>query len=495
MRRFVKKYIVGIFAVAISAGATIPFLFPVSFFAVYFLLLLAIAYSAIVFFTKPKNIYLFTFIVIALVGMSVGMVRGIGIHEEQKYQFSEYYGKKIILQGIVSEYPDERTGYTYLTLGSIKLSSSTEVFNERVLVRAPLYPKHFFGEKVEVSGVIQAPKNIETQGSRFSYPKYLSVQNIYSVISYPNVKTIQPADKSLTGSLYVFKNKCIDVITAHISEPSAGLLIGILFGIKKALSDEVLQNFITVGVVHIIVLSGYNIAIVVEAINASFRRLPPVFKRIAPYFAIYIFIIFVGASSTALRAGIMASIALFGKQSGRLGSTLQLLFIATAVLALYQPKIILYDTSFQLSFLATTGLIVFTPHMLTFCKRIPEKYALREITATTLATQITVVPFLLYVMGKVSLIGVVANILIVPIVPLVMLFGAATVALGLAYPPLAIPTAYISYILLSSILLAVSYFAVIPFASISVSINGMVLISLYVFEFLLVLFSVGNIAK
>ena len=497
MLKTLRTYSASTLSLAIIIGAATPFHIYVSTQAIYLSLIIVLSLAFVLFFYKPKQTGVFVVGIVVLIGLTIGTIRGEGVHQSERYELARYYDQKITLSGTVSEYPDERIAYTYLTLSNIKLASSTKKINESVLVRAPLYPRYVYGDTIKVSGKIQAPKEIgsTTTVSRFSYPKYLSVNNIYGTITYPQIISVAPAQKSFIGTLYNFKDRCIKIVTSYIPEPSAGLLVGILFGIKKALSDEVLQTFITAGVVHIIVLSGYNIAVVVEGISKATSRMPRRTRYIISHIAIYIFVLFVGASSTALRAGIMASIALFAKQTGRSSNAVQLLFVAAAALALYEPRMILYDTSFQLSFLATLGLILYTPFVARAFKKITNKLGLREIVASTIATQITVLPFLLYIMGKVSIIGVFANIIIVPIVPIVMLLGAVTIALGLVYLPIAAPTSFLCFAALAAIIYIAKVFAAIPFASIAISISLTVLLVIYTVQILFILFNVSSITE
>lgn len=201
-----------------------------------------------------------------------------------------------------------------------------------------------------------------------------------------------------------------------------------------------------------------------------------------PYAAVALFIIFVGATPTALRAGIMAAIALYARGSGKEIHGVILLSIAGAAMILYEPRLLLYDPSFQLSFLATLGLILWTPHTVAWLGRIPERFGLREIIATTLSTQLVILPYILWYMGSVSLLGFVSNILVVPLVPYVMAFGFITLLLGLIYVPLSMPFAYLAYGLLLCILWVAHIVASFSFGTLTVVLPSALLVLLYLFQ-------------
>ncbi len=89
---------------------------------------------------------------------------------------------------------------------------------------------------------------------------------------------------------------------------------------------------------------------------------------------------------------------------------------------------------------------------------------MREILVTTVATQIFVLPLILYHMGSVSLVGLVANIFILPVVPLSML-AVALVSVFAWVPIIGSIFALGAHLVLAYIVIAVEFFARVPFAS------------------------------
>ena len=130
------------------------------------------------------------------------------------------------------------------------------------------------------------------------------------------------------------------------------------------------------------------------------------------------------------------------------------------------PLILFYDPSFQLSFLATLGLILLSSPIEKKLFFITEKLGMRGLVASTLATQIFISPYILYMMGQLSIIGVIVNILVLPIIPLTMLFVFLTGALGFISHFISQIAGWVSHILLSYELFIVRFFAQLPFASI-----------------------------
>ncbi len=149
------------------------------------------------------------------------------------------------------------------------------------------------------------------------------------------------------------------IINQLLPEPHAGLLNGILFGVKATLSKDLYDALISTGTLHIIALSGMNITILADLVSLTLLRF--VSRRIASLLTIVIiigFILFVGISPSVIRAGIMGSITLLAVIFGRQTWALLSLLLAVSVMLIISPSWIA-DVGFQLSVLATLGIILF----------------------------------------------------------------------------------------------------------------------------------------
>jgi len=147
-----------------------------------------------------------------------------------------------------------------------------------------------------------------------------------------------------------------------------------------------------------------------------------------------------------------------------------MLFFAGIVMLVSNPSLLLYDPSFQLSFIATLGLILLSKpleHLFVWMR----SRTLGEITTATIATQIAVLPLLIFSFGEVSLVALPVNLLVLPTVPLAMLLGFLTGVAGvlpLVSVLLAPVLGALAFLVLSFELLIVDLFARIPLASVSV---------------------------
>ena len=126
-------------------------------------------------------------------------------------------------------------------------------------------------------------------------------------------------------------------------------------------SGDLLQLFRIVGLIHIVVLSGYNMTVVADGVARLFRFLSLRSRTVVGTVLIILFSLMVGGGATVIRAAIMTILALIARTLGRVADAGRLLFIAGIIMLLENPRILLGDPSFQLSFLATLGLIYLSP--------------------------------------------------------------------------------------------------------------------------------------
>ena len=114
-------------------------------------------------------------------------------------------------------------------------------------------------------------------------------------------------------ALFSLKGWLIGNISATIPEPDSSLLGGLLFGAKRSLGAEWLDQFRKAGIIHIVVLSGYNITIVANSVTSFFSFLPRVVGSAFGAVSIILFAIMTGGSATVVRSSIMALLVVLAK--------------------------------------------------------------------------------------------------------------------------------------------------------------------------------------
>ena len=391
--------------------------------------------------------------------------------------YKNIIGKSVVVSGIVYTAPDVRLNNQRL---NIKLKD--KVVN--LLIVTSKVNEVSYGDSIEVRGVLESPENFITSvGKEFNYNRYLANQDIYYIIKNADIKILSHHNGSLVKEyLFSLGDKFMKNITQVIPKPESDLANGLVLGSRGGFDNTMRNEFISTGTIHMIALSGYNVTIVAEGVMKIFGLIFSLSVSIVSGFiVILLFIIMTGTSATAVRAGIMATIALFARMNGRNYEAIRALIIALILMLVYDLRVIT-DISFELSFLATAGVLFVAPLLMKYFSFIPMRFSLREMVATTLGATISVLPLILYTTGVLSLVSLPANILILPLIPLTMLLVFLTGILGFASYFISLPFAYISNILLQYILYVIHFFSSLSFASVSFqSFPLLLVILLYIF--------------
>lgn len=404
------------------------------------------------------------FVSVFFLAAGLGMLRyDFTIRKATNDTLRSHLGTAVTIQGVVRDEPDEREASTHLVV-------ATE--NTATLLIANREPAFRYGDQIEARGVLKRPENFtdELTLREVDYASYLAKDGIYYEMIHPKVMLIAHHEGNwLMEKLFSFKNAFLANISRVIPEPHAALLGGLVVGAKHSLGKELLADFRTVGVIHIVVLSGYNITIIARFIELLFSRLRRNWRLLLAAYAMILFALMVGASATVVRATVMALLVLLARGTGRIYAVTRALLIAGGLMLLHNPKILVFDTSFQLSFLATVGLIYISPYIEPKVQWVTERFHIREVVVATVATQAFVLPFLLYKTGIFSLVSLPVNILILSAIPLTMLFGFLTGMVGFLSLTLSLPFAYGTYAFLAYVLAVVEWFAKLSFASVTLT--------------------------
>lgn len=377
----------------------------------------------------------------------------------------EHKDTKISLEATIVSEGRVRSGYTEY------LGKLPRYDDEKILIRADTYPEFFYGDKVDFTGTLKTPELFISDGGRvFNYPAYLARDDIYLILTFAKGEKISSGNGFfLKEKLFRLKKIFTNSIEEIISEPEAGLLEGILLGSEDSLSSEWNSKFRISGVSHIVVLSGYNITLVAESVLKVLGFLSLNIALFSSSIGIVLFAIMVGGGSSVVRASVMAIFVLLARVTGRTYQIGRALIIAGACMIFWNPKVLVFDFGFQLSFLATIALIWIAPIIERKILWCPERFHIRDILASTIATQIIVMPLLLYTIGDFSLIGIVVNILILPFVPIAMFLGFFAGLFGIISGTLALPVSTLTQAILGYIMFIVDIFSRFGFSIVSIS--------------------------
>ncbi len=364
--------------------------------------------------------------------------------------------------------------------GNIPLGPARPIKGLLVATTLPGADYHY-GDLLLLTGEPWAPP----AGEDFSYREALARQGAYSFLGFPQIEVLATGQGSpILGSLYRLRERAVGVLGTLFPPPEAGLLAGILLGDEQGIPGDLQQAFKDTGTAHIIAISGFNITILAGLLAGLFTRLLGRWKGILiTLIGIGLYTLLVGAGASVVRAAIMGALALFARQVGRRQVALNTLGATALVMCLVDPG---YpgQPSFQLSFMATLGLVLYADPLQSAFERLLARRVspglAKQIAAPvgeyllfTLAAQLTTLPVMAYHFGQVSLVSLLANPLILPPQPLVMVLGGLAVIGGLIWLPLGQLLATLAWPFVAYTIRGVEALASLPHATLSLGRLGL----------------------
>jgi competence protein ComEC len=248
--------------------------------------------------------------------------------------------------------------------------------------------------------------------------------------------------------------------------------------VQAGIPSEVQEAFRLTGTSHIIVISGFNITIIAAFFSLLFSRLLGERRgAVISGAAIILYTLLVGANPAVVRAAILGMLTLLGHQVGRRQVGLNSLTFIAAIMAFITPTV-LWDVSFQLSFTATLGIMLYAePFAQWFIKSaarfIPQEKAEKlagpvgAYFLLTLAAQLTTLPLMAYYFKRISLTALIANPLILPAQPALMVLGGLAVLTGMIFRPIGQLLAWAAWPFATYTIRVVEWLAKVPHGSIA----------------------------
>jgi predicted membrane metal-binding protein len=285
------------------------------------------------------------------------------------------------------------------------------------------------GDKVSVFGSIQQPQDFMTSNGRlFGYQAYMQSKSIMGVMTNGTVDMVQPGAISLERIATILRFSIADTFTTYVKFPIDGLLAGIVVGYQGGVPETIQDLFRTTGVLHVLVLSGENITLLAVFLAIALKPVPFRLRIFLTAFSIILVVLISGTGVSAVRAGIMGIIALLAGIAKRSYMPFRALTLSIVFFFFYSPQTIFADPGFHLSVLATIFMIIVLPKIESLFYWLPEKYSLRELVILGICVPLFMLPYTMYFSGLVPLASPMANILMACLTPLMMLCGAAILA-------------------------------------------------------------------
>lgn len=372
---------------------------------------------------------------------------------------------KVVVEGTVSAPPDRRGKSVRYTIqaDTIEQSGSTLNINARVLLDTKtVWPRYTYGDRLRATGdfiMLIKPKEEST------YTHYLLSQAYVATLDAYYVKRLSEGGTSLFSLLYSFKDGLEAIVGKLYPEPAAALLKGLLTGNRSDIPDDVNDAFTTAGLTHVLAISGFNITVILSVISGCLFWLPLKWRFVPTIIAVIAFTFLTGASASVVRAAVMGILGLVALQTGRVQTSRLTVLWTLFFMLLARPLQLWYDAGFQLSFLALVGLMELSEALEKITGWLPEKFGIKESMQMTLSAQILASPWIVYLFGRLSIVAPFANLVVTPMVPFAMLFGALSLLSYALWLPFTKMLTWIGWLCLTWILETTKLSASVPYAS------------------------------
>ncbi|MFZ4620890.1 MAG: DNA internalization-related competence protein ComEC/Rec2 [Bacteroidota bacterium] len=343
-------------------------------------------------------------------------------------------GKTTMLVSVTAlrnEFDSIRTeGRAYLTIIPIRRS-------KEVPVQIP------YGSLLSFRSIMQSPGRERNPGE-FSYRDYLGLNNIHgsiTVVGYSNVVVANEREQNVFFEYIIFPSKefVSKSIRTAMSGDEANFLTGLLLGDRTDLSADIKNAFMNTGTIHVLAVSGSHVVLVAEIIFVVVGLLR--FSGKPKYLLAIIFLLYymylTGATPSVVRATLMVIVMYLGKIFEERTDVYNVLGVSAVIILLFDPKQ-LFDVGFQLSFSAVFSIVYFYPKVNVLVPKFPDSVnkfniltTVWQLFAVSLAAQIGTLPFTAYYFGKVSIVSLFANLIVVPLVEIIVTVGLSGALLGI----------------------------------------------------------------
>ena len=403
----------------------------------------------------------------------------------------EVFGQRGVITGRIVQEPEhseERVRFV-IELEQVVADSAIYHLSGQVLVTVKdAYLPADYGDRVSLRGKLQRPHEMRNPGA-FDYRAFLAQQDIYGTLFVGKPEQVVSVER-LPGH-YLYEGVVLPVrhavrqsIERNLSGAPAGLLLGVLLGEKQQIPEEVRAAFRSTGLAHALVVSGLHVGLVGGFFFFGFRllRLADRPSSAATIVALVLYALVTGAQVPVVRAVQMGAVLLLGRVLRRQGDIYNTLGLAALAILVIWPESP-WSLSFQLSFGATWAIVslhgpltsLFPPAYQRADSRVG-RWIVSPLCAS-LAAQLGTGPLIAYSFQQLALGAVVANIVVVPLLALAVGLGLLAALTGWILPWVATAFNAANYLVLVGLIELVSWWAALPFASVTVPRPGMLFVA------------------
>ena len=329
--------------------------------------------------------------------------------------------KQSTFKGVIEKVDKRDKNADYIIKELINLDKEEE-YNFKIKLRIwEIKDELMPGDRVIFTTRLARPSKAKNPGG-FSYRDYLQKQRIYAVgeSTSEQVSKLDISPNLLVRLVNFLRAKIRIIIQRHFKAPEKSLINALLLGTKEGLPSQVINSFKQLGISHLLVISGFHIALISYFIYSLIDIMGISIKinTVIVTFFLFFYLAMINWQLPALRAVLLVVLALIAKMSNRKCDLYNLLAVIALILFVLNPWS-LFMVSFQLSFTAVVMIGYLSPILSEWCFFLAAK--IRKVVSSSLAVQIGLFPILIYYFNQISLLSLVSNLILMPLISFILL--------------------------------------------------------------------------
>ncbi len=488
------------------AGIILQYLFHFRLFVLIYIIIALIIVIALLFINNA-NLF-FKFILLSLLLLFTSSLY-FAIYQSQKivypFELEKIRNSKIVCRIESIELLKEKkltVTVKLLSFGNNKVVNKTNYklvtnfWKDTTSVLDSIYDKLKIGNVISFTGTIKRAKN-RRNPNEFDYEEYLSREGIVGIINCYKPETIGIINKSQTTLPNIILNirKAINerIKLLYPSSYSA-LLKGLLLADRSDINYKIKLNFMNTGVIHVLAVSGLHVGFISLIFLFMFARAGIRIQYVLTIIGILFFLIITGGNPSVFRASVMAVTFLIAKLSSRGTNGINSLAIAALIILLINPND-LFNPGFLLSFSAVISILLFYPILNKKLKNLKLNKFIRNILmflSVTFVAQLGTLPFTLIYFNKLSVISLLVNLIVIPIIGIIVGLGILSLIFSIISIWLASFFATANIMLVDLLYMIVSKASALSFSFIPIYNYSIVNSLTYYFFLLLLFYSIKN---
>lgn len=283
------------------------------------------------------------------------------------------------------------------------------------------------GDKIVIQGYINKILPPRNPGS-FNEMTYYKSKKIDYKLFAKNIEIIEKGSLSLKNVLYTLRNKASHIYDQLLPEKQSSIIKAMILGEKQYLTIEQKEAYQQSGISHILAISGLHISILGYGLYRMLIRL--ISRKNASLVTIAFLILYcmlTGGSTSTIRAVYMLILIIIAEVIGRTNDIYSSLSLTALSLLVYNPYY-LWDIGFLLSFSAVLGIVALVPILDSLYNE--KDNVIISIFNVSLAAFLITTPILLYNFYELHIYSIIINIIVVPLMSLIIMFGFIALITG-----------------------------------------------------------------